>query len=84
MEINNRVDNEGEAGTPNIEGEKECDKCTADKRTKHWNEAKDASDETERQSEAWVEAEEEGENKDHCRSATGVDEGDGKRVGNVF
>ena len=31
LEINNRVDNESEASTPNVEGEKECDEGATDK-----------------------------------------------------
>ncbi len=58
LEINNCVDNEGEASTPNVEGEQKSDECAADEGAKHWDETKDASDEAERQSETRIEAEE--------------------------
>jgi len=47
LEIDDSVDEEGETGTPNVEGEKECDDTAADEGAKHWDKAKDASDETE-------------------------------------
>ncbi len=84
LEINNRVDNEGETGAPNVEGEQKSDKCAADEGAEHWNEAKDAGDEAEWQGEARIKTEEERQDKDHCCGAAGVNEADHESIGNVF
>ena len=57
LKINDGVDEEGEAGAPNVESEKECDDTATDEGAKHRDKAKDASNETEWQSEACIESE---------------------------
>ncbi len=84
LEINDGVDEEGDAGREDIEGKEKGYEGAANEGAKHWDEAEDAGDETEWQSEAWREAEDDREEEDGNGSTASVDERNGDGAGDIF
>ncbi len=74
LEINNGVDEEGNAGAKCIKTEQKCDDGTSDETTEHRNQAEDAGNETKRKSEAWRNIETEANDEDGNGGSGGIEE----------